>query len=48
MQPVIVLGAVWLVNYELCFKSCIGLYGVGNGREIRVNKVNRRLVIFRE
>ena len=27
-------------------KSCIGLYEAGNGREIRVHKVNRRLVIF--
>ena len=26
---------------ELCFKSCIGLYGAENGREIRVHKVNR-------
>ena len=22
---------------ELCFKSCIGLYGAGNGRETRVH-----------
>ena len=49
MQPVTVLGAVWLVNYEnLWNKSCIGLCEAGNGRETRVHKVNRRLVIFRE
>ena len=29
---------------ELCFKSCVDLYGAGNGREIWVHKVNRRLV----
>ena len=37
----------WVVNwYNLCHKSCCGLFEAGNGREIRVHKVNRRLVIF--
>ena len=33
---------------NLCVNVCVGLYEAGNGREIRVHKVNRRLVIFRE
>ena len=44
-----VVTGCWVVNwYNLCHKSCCGLYETGNGREIRVHKVNRRLVIFRE
>ena len=43
------LGVVWeiwallrTVMYdELCYNSCIDVYEAGNGREIRVHKVNR-------
>ena len=34
--------------FQLCIKSCIGLEKAVKSREIRVHKVNRRLVIFRE
>ena len=33
---------------HLCVDACIGLYEAENGRETRVHKVNRRLMIFRE
>ena len=33
---------------NLLNKLCVGLYEAGNSHEIRVHKVNRRLVIFRE
>ena len=31
---------------ELCNNSCVDVCEAGNSREIRVHKVNRRLVIF--
>ena len=33
---------------HLCVNVCIGLDEAGNGREMQVHKVNRRIVIFRE
>ena len=33
---------------ELCNNSCLDVCEAGNDREIRVHKVNRQLVIFRE
>ena len=41
-----VRGCLGIKFINLCYKSCVGLYNAGNGREIRVHKVNRRLVIF--
>ena len=34
----------WVV--QSCVNVCFDVKKVGNGREIRVHKVNRRLVIF--
>ena len=34
-------GCLGCLYVDLCNKSCIGLYEVENGREIRVHKVNR-------
>ena len=34
-------GCLGCLCVDLCNKSCIGLYEAGNGREIRVHKVNR-------
>ena len=33
---------------HLCVDACIGLYEAENGRETKVHKVNRQLMIFWE
>ena len=43
-----VRGCLGIKFINLCYKSCVGLYNAGNGHEIRVYKVNRRLMIFWE
>ena len=48
VQPVQSTDCLCCVCWKLCIKWCFGMYRAGNGREIRVHKVNRRLVIFRE
>ena len=35
-----VRGCLGIYFINLCYKSCVGLYKDGNGREIRVHKVN--------
>ena len=47
-QPVLFTDCLWWVCWKLCIKWCFGMYRAGNGREIRVHKVNRRLVVFWE
>ena len=40
VQSVTVHGWFGLLDCALSNKSCVGLYEAGNGREIRVHKVN--------
>ena len=41
VQSVTEHGWLGLLDCALSNKSCVGLYEAGNGREIRVHKVNR-------
>ena len=43
-----VRGCLGIKFINLCYKSCVVLYNAGNGREILVHQVNRRLMIFQE
>ena len=48
MHSVGVRGCLGILGDFLCYKSCIDWNEAENGRETRVHKVNRRLVIFWE
>ena len=47
-QPVQSTDCLCSVGWKLCVKCKLDMKKARNGREIRVHKVNRRLVIFWE